>query len=98
MLLGVGLYLATMHSTVQTLLGLRQLGPTLPHPPPCTWTLSELEALADQRSLAIEVLSPDGRYTIGSHAGAGAPTTTRASTLRLRHRCVQVLLTVRAGG
>ncbi|MDR9411018.1 MAG: hypothetical protein RI544_00430 [Haloquadratum sp.] len=94
-LLAVGLYLQTMHATVHALLELRQLGPSLPEPPPCSWTLPELEAIAQERGLAIEVVRTDGRHRVGPHTGGGAPPQVRVSTLQIRHRCEQVLLTVR---
>jgi|GEM_PF-2643242 hypothetical protein len=94
-LLAVGLYLQTMHTTVHTLLELRQLGPSLPEPPPCSWTLPELEAIAHERGLAIEVVRTDGRHRVGPHIEDAIAPQVRVSTVQIRHRCEQVLLTVR---
>jgi hypothetical protein len=97
-LLGVGLYLRTMYASVHTLLELRQPGPTLPHLPPCEWTLGELEVLADQRQLAIEVVSHDETHRFGPSIPGETSRRMRVSSLQRRDRCVQVLLTIWGSG
>ena len=93
-LLGVVVYIQAAQGTVQTMLDLRQIGPTLPYPPPCTWTLDELEAIALRREVPIDVIGAEQHHRFGPDRGRGGIRHTRVSTVQLRQHCVQVLLTV----
>ena len=93
-LFGVAVYIQAAQGTIQTILDLRQLGPTLPHPPPCTWTLDELETIALRREIPIEVIGAEDHHRFGPDRSRGGIRHTRVSTVQLRQRCVQVLLTV----
>ena len=93
-LVAVAVYIQAAQGTVQTMLALRQIGPTLPHPPPCTWTLDELEAIALRREVPIDVIGAELHHRFGPDRSRGGIGHTRVSTVQLGHHCVQVLLTV----
>lgn len=92
--LGVGLYLRVIQSTIDTMLQFREVEAALPHASPCEWTLARLERLADRRHLAIEVVAHDETHRFGFPIHGESSRRTRVSSLRRRDRCVQVLLTI----